>query len=206
MDSQHVLLGCCTNLMAFCDDAGLAGKVRWYDRQTFLEPGGRASTIELSGLPAPLHYAGSFLKASMLGVADKLAIARGLMEFTHGYPRVDDENVLAVVSTNGSRRRARFGHFWEPIVLATLNDSAANCSMKYAGKVFYELFLKTSVGGKLGIPTVPLSEFYGAGTRLVEANGGKVELRSSVESIAAAGGWTMAAWGTVRRPASSRMM
>ncbi|WP_241654518.1 hydroxysqualene dehydroxylase HpnE [Granulicella sibirica] len=182
VDSQHVLLGCCTNLLAFCEDAGLAGKVRWYDRQTFLEPGGRASTIALSGLPAPLHYAGSFLKASMLSVADKLAIARGLMEFTHGYPQVDDESVLQwyrrTRQTDGAIR-----HFWEPIVLATLNDCAANCSMKYAGKVFYELFLKTSVGGKLGIPTVPLSEFYGAGTRLVEANGGKVELRSSVESM-----------------------
>src|SRR5580692_9497441 len=84
VDSQHVLLGCCTNLLEFCDAAGLAEKIRWYDRQTFLTPGGGASTIETSSLPAPLHYAGSFLRASMLGVADKLAVANGLMDFAGG--------------------------------------------------------------------------------------------------------------------------
>ena len=51
-----------------------------------------------------------------------------------------------MVHEDGVRRSGRSSHFWEPIVLATLNDSAENCSMKYAGKVFYELFLE-DVGG-----------------------------------------------------------
>jgi zeta-carotene desaturase len=69
------------------------------------------------------------------------------------------------------------------VLLATLNDGAANCSLKYAGKVFHELFLKSAKGGRLGIPTVPLSEFYAAGADMIRANGGRVELRSSVEAI-----------------------
>jgi squalene-associated FAD-dependent desaturase len=193
VDSQHVLLGCCTNLIEFCDEAGLAEKIRWYDKQTFLEPGGKpASTIELSSLPAPLHYAGSFMKASMLGVADKLSVARGLMSFARGNHESDDESVLQWYRRTGQTERA-IRHFWEPILLATLNDSAANCSMKYAGKVFYELFLKTSTGGRLGIPTVPLSEFYAMGAGLVERYGGRVELRASVEEIAQGsdGRWTL---------------
>ncbi len=74
-------------------------------------------------------------------------------------------------------------HFWEPVVLATLNDGSENCSMKYAGKVFYEIFLKIADGGRLGIPTVPLSDFYAAGARLVEARGGRVELRAGVDAL-----------------------
>ena len=35
VDSQHVLLGCCTNLNDLVRGAGLADKVRWYDKQTF---------------------------------------------------------------------------------------------------------------------------------------------------------------------------
>jgi squalene-associated FAD-dependent desaturase len=192
VDSQHVLLGCCTNLIDFCDRAGLADKIRWYDEQTFLEPGGRASTIKASGLPAPLHYAGSFLKAEMLTVRDKLAIARGLTEFTHGYPAVDTENA-AQWYTRTKQTEGAIRHFWEPILLATLNDNAENCSMKYAGKVFYELFLKSSTGGRLGIPTVPLSDFYSAGAAMVERDGGTVLLRSSVEEIQqiADGRWTV---------------
>src|ERR1700756_1162823 len=56
---QHVLLGCCTNLIEFYRHLGVSDKIRWYDRLTFLEPGGRASTIEPSALPAPLHTAPS---------------------------------------------------------------------------------------------------------------------------------------------------
>ncbi len=182
VDSQHVLLGCCTNLIEFCDAAGLAEKIRWYDRQTFLVPGGRASTMATGGLPAPLHYAGSFLRASMLGAADKIAIARGLLEFAGGEPGSDDEDVVQWYRRTGQTEGA-IRHFWQPILVATLNDEEANCSMKYAGKVFYELFVKNATGGRLGIPTVPLSEFYGAGVRLIERMGGRVELRSGVEKL-----------------------
>jgi len=67
--------------------------------------------------------------------------------------------------------------------MATLNDGPAHCSTRYAGKVFHELFVKSSTGGRLGIPTVPLSEFYEAIARLIEARGGTVQLRASVETI-----------------------
>lgn len=188
VDSQHVVVGCCTNLIDLCDAAGLAGKIRWYDRQTYLEPAmanrsPRASTIEIGSLPAPLHYAGSFLSASMIATADKLAIARGLLGFARGAAGRDDESVAQWYRRTGQTERA-IRHLWEPLILATLNDSAENCSMKYAGKVFYELFLKNTGGGRLGIPTVPLSEFYSAAADLVRAHGCRVELRASVEGIA----------------------
>jgi squalene-associated FAD-dependent desaturase len=182
VDSQHVMLGCCTNLIEFCQAAGLADKIRWYDSQTFLVPGGRPSTIQTSSLPAPLQYAGSFLHASMLGAADKIAIARGLMHFLRGNSGSDEESVAQWYRRTGQTEQA-IRHFWEPIVIATLNDSAANCSMKHAGMVFYELFLKTSTGGRLGIPTVPLSEFYGVGASLIERMGGCLEMRAGVERL-----------------------
>ena len=187
VDSQHVVVGCCTNLIEFCNAAGLADKIRWYERQTFLEPATstlpvRASTISPGLLPAPLQYSGSFASASMLSVADKISIARGMQEFLRGYPATDAESV-----SNWYRRTRQSAgairHFWEPIILATLNDSAENSSLKYAGKVFHELFIKSSAGGRLGIPTVPLSEFYAAGAEMVQANGGQVELRASIEQI-----------------------
>src|SRR4029078_8568230 len=58
---QHVLLGCCTNLIECYRRIGVEDKIRWYDRMTFLEPGGRASVIKPSSLPAPLHTGPAFL-------------------------------------------------------------------------------------------------------------------------------------------------
>ena len=182
VDSQHVLLGCCTNLIGLSEQAGSADKIRWYDKQTFLEPNGKSSTIATSNLPAPLHFAPSFVEMSMLGWKDKLGMALGLMEFFRGYPAEDNESVEDWLKRTRQTERS-IRHFWNPIVTATLNDTVAHCSMRYAGKVFHELFLKSSTGGRLGIPTVPLSEFYAAIARLIEARGGTVQLRASVEAI-----------------------
>src|SRR5438045_5775681 len=60
---QHVLLGCCTNLVDFYRRIGAEDKIRWYRRLTFIEPGGRESVIEPGALPAPFHSALSFLDA-----------------------------------------------------------------------------------------------------------------------------------------------
>ena len=182
VDSQHVLLGCCTNLIELCQQAGSAGKIRWYDEQTFLTPDGGVSTIATSGLPAPLHFGPSFLGLSTLGMKDKLGLARGLMEFFRGYPATDEESVAQWLKRTGQTERS-IRHFWSPIIMATLNDRPEQCSTKYAGKVFHELFVKSSTGGRLGIPTVPLSDFYASMARLLEASGGTVQLRASVETI-----------------------
>jgi zeta-carotene desaturase len=182
VDSQHVLLGCCTNLIDLCEQAGSADKIRWYDKQTFLEPNGNSCTIEASGLPAPLHFAPSFVGMSTLGWKDKLGMARGLMEFFRGYPAEDNESVEQWLKRTRQTERS-IRHFWNPILMATLNDKAAHCSTHYAGKVFHELFIKSSTGGRLGIPTAPLSEFYAAIARLIKVRGGTIQFRASVEAI-----------------------
>jgi zeta-carotene desaturase len=193
VDSQHVMVGCCVNLIDLCRRTGIDGKVRWYDRQVFLEPadshsasptprGVRASEIAASALPAPMQYAPSFLAAKMLGLRDKLAIARGLAGFARGNVGRDDESAAAWYRRTGQTECA-VRHFWEPLLLATLNDEAANCSMKYAGQVFYELFLRNAKGGRLGIPTVPLSEFYGAAVDTLPSQGVEVRLGTSVEQV-----------------------
>ena len=93
VDLQHVVVGCCTKSIDLCKQAGIADLIRWYDTQTFLEPNGRVSTIAESGLPAPFHFAPSFLKAGMLSVKDKMALGRGMLEFFRGYPADDGESM-----------------------------------------------------------------------------------------------------------------
>jgi squalene-associated FAD-dependent desaturase len=186
VDCQHVLLGCCTNLMHLLDDSGVAQQVRWYDELVFLEQGGRRSIFAPNGLPAPLHFSDAFLRAPMLGAADKLAIARGMSDFLSAREQDDD------ISMEQWLRRTKqtplaIRHLWEPVVLCTLNDSFANCSLRVSAKVFRELFLKSPAGARLGIPTVPLSDLYAAAARLLESRGGKICLRSGVDSIAPSG-------------------
>src|ERR1700678_2304473 len=75
---QHVLLRCCVNLMDFYRRLGVADRIQFHKQFFFIEPGGRTSVLQAGGLPAPLHFTGSFLDLKFLGVTDKLAIGRAL--------------------------------------------------------------------------------------------------------------------------------
>ncbi len=189
VDSQHVLLGCCTNLMDLLYKAGASGLVRWYDELVFLETNGHRSVMRAGGLPAPLHQTMSFLVAPMLGVKDKVGIARGLLEFLRGYPGDDTESFAAWLERTGQTERAR-RHFWEPVVVGALNDGFERCSTKYAGKVFHETFLRSVDGGRLGIPTVPLTEMLRPVRARVEELGCRV-VRGGAEAVLVrpGGGW-----------------
>jgi squalene-associated FAD-dependent desaturase len=187
IDSQHVLLGCCTNLIDLCRRAGADRHIRWYDDVTFLEPAtadraARRSDIGPSGLPAPGHSTLSFLRASMLSATDKAKIAAGLMQFLRGYPQTDAEAFSTWLTRTGQTERA-IQHFWEPIIVGALNDGFDRCSTRYAGQVFHESFMKSTEGGRLGIPTQPLSEFYASVATLAEEQGSRLHLRTSIDRI-----------------------
>jgi squalene-associated FAD-dependent desaturase len=196
IDSQHVVLGCCTNILQLCEQAGMADAIRWYDELVFLEPGGRRSVMRSSRLPAPAHQALSFLRAPMLSVRDKVGIAGGLARFLRGYPEDDAESFAAWLKRTGQTERA-IRHFWEPVVVGALNDGFERCSVKYAGKVFHESFLRSAEGGRLGIPAAPLSEFFAPVARLAERQGVAVRLKAGVDRIAqtADGRWQVDANG-----------
>lgn len=183
IDCQHVLLGCCTNLRWLCSAAGVADRIRWYDTLTFLQPdSNRRTTLRARSLPAPLHTAYDFLRAPMLSLADKAAIARGLLQFLRGYPQDDRENFATWLKRTRQTERA-IRHLWEPVIVGALNDTFENCSTKYAGQVFHESFLKSAEGGRLGIPTLPLSQFYGYVAEHCVRQGAELRLQQSVTGL-----------------------
>jgi zeta-carotene desaturase len=187
IDSQHVLLGCCTNLIDLCKLSGADRHIRWYDNVTFLEPGTasgpmRRSDIGPSLLPSPGHSSLSFLRASMLSVADKSRIAMGLLDFLRGYSASDSEPFSAWLKRTKQTDRA-IRHFWEPVIVSTLNDSFDRCSTRYAGQVLRESLMKSAEGGRLGIPAQPLSEFYTAVAQLAEQRGTALHLSTSIDHI-----------------------
>src|ERR1700758_4381422 len=108
---QHVLLGCCTNLLEFYRRTGVENKIRWYDRLTFLEPGGRASVIGASALPAPLHTAPAFFRAACLGLSDKLAISRAMMTLAPAEPPDRGETFFHWLMRHGQTKQA-IERFW----------------------------------------------------------------------------------------------
>ena len=187
VDSQHILLGCCTNLIDLCALAGADGKLRWFESITLLQPGkeggpARQNEIGPDALPAPLHSTLSFLRAGMLSVRDKVAIARGLSAFIRGYPATDEEPFSRWLERTGQPTGA-VRHFWEPVVLAALNDGFERSSTRYIGKVMHEMLLRNPAGVRFGIPTEPLSTFLQSFAVLAQRQGAQLQTRAGVETI-----------------------
>jgi len=180
---QHVLLGCCTNLIHFYEQLGVQEKIEWFDRLTFIEPGGRASEIHPSWLPAPLHSMPSFFGAGFLSLTDKLAIGHALRAMMFSLPPDSQENFLAWLRRHHQTERA-IERFWKVVLVSALNEDLERTSVHYAVQVFRESFLKSAEAGRMGVPRVPLSDLYGAAIQYIERRGGQVLLRSSVSAIA----------------------
>jgi squalene-associated FAD-dependent desaturase len=179
---QHVLLGCCTNLIQFYERLGVESKIRWYDRLTFLEPGGRASVIEPSGLPAPLHTTAAFLRADCLNFSDKLSIAVAMAALAPASPRDSAESFLTWLHRHRQTEQA-IGRFWKPVLVSALNEELDRMSVPYAAQVVRESFLKSAAAGRMGVPTVPLTDLYSVAGDYITASGGEIRVRNGVESF-----------------------
>src|SRR5690348_6138071 len=183
---QHVLLGCCTNLIDFYNRIEVRDKIRWYRALTFVEPGGRRSTIRPGPLPAPLHSTVSFLQAPSLDLRDKVGIARAMLALARTLPDDNDRPFLEWLRAHRQTDRA-IERFWRVVLVSALNEDLERVSSRYGAQVFRESFLKSAQAGALGVPRVPLSELYQAAGDYITASGGQVQLRASVEAYGAAG-------------------
>ncbi|HUK23921.1 MAG TPA: hydroxysqualene dehydroxylase HpnE [Terriglobales bacterium] len=181
---QHVLLGCCTNLIEFYQRIGVAEKIRWYDHLTFLEPGGRASVISPCWLPAPLHTAPAFLQAACLSLSDKFAIGLAMAALASAEPEDNGESFLAWLRQHGQTEPA-IERFWRTVLVSALNEEIDRVSVPYAAQVVRESFLKSAAAGRMGVPTVPLSELYNSAGEYIRSRGGEVRLRCGVEAFRA---------------------
>ncbi len=179
---QHVLLGCCTNLVDFYRRIGVEDKIRWFDRLVFIEPGGRRSIISASGLPAPFHNATSFLRAKMLSLRDKFAVVRALLSIVPGIPGDDGRSFLGWLRAHG-QTEAAIERFWKPVLVSALNEDLDRISITYGALVFRQSFLRSRRGGLMGVPSVPLGDLYASAGDFIVARGGEVGLRSAVESF-----------------------
>src|SRR6202789_1159285 len=128
---QHVLLGNCVNLNNLFQGLGVRDAIRWFDRLTFVEPGGRRSILEPSFLPAPFHSMPAFLRASAFSFADKLAIGRGMSAFVTGIPQDSEENFAHWLARHGQTERA-INRFWKPVLVSALNEDPDQMSVHYA--------------------------------------------------------------------------
>ena len=179
---QHVLLGNCVNLIDLYKRLGVSDAIRWFSRLNFVEPGGRRSILEPSFLPAPFHSMPAFLRAPAFSLSDKLAIGRGMSAFITGVPKDSEENFAHWLARHGQTIGA-INRFWKPVLVSALNEDPDRMSVHYAGQVIRKSLLLSPGAGRMGVPSIPLSDLYSRAIDYIESRGGQVHLSVAPESF-----------------------
>jgi squalene-associated FAD-dependent desaturase len=178
---QHVLFRSCTNLIEFYRRIGVENEIRWYDKMTFVEPGGRATVMHASPLPAPLHTAPSFFAFPFLTTADKLSIARAMVPLTLTVQRDTGASFADWLQQHGQTHGA-IDRFWKPILISALSEELDRVSISSAAQVIRES-MKSPAARHMGVPTVPLTDLYNAAGGYIQSRDGKLEFRRSLETF-----------------------
>ncbi len=177
---QHVLFGCCTNLIGFYKRIGVQKKIHWTTEMTMIEPGGRHSTLGPSSLPAPLHGLPKLLSARAFTLADKIALARGFRAMMR--PIHDDHESLSAWLIRHKQTPGAIDRFWRLVIASALNADLDAIAVPYAAKVIRELFMNSAEAGAMGMSSVPLSELYGSAKTFLEEHGSTIHCNTNVES------------------------
>ena len=181
---QHILLRCCVNLLDFYERLGVRDRIRFHREIYFMEPGGRISVLKRGRFPAPLHFAGSFLRMHCLDRADKTGIARALLALRRERTRRKDLDRISMLDWLLQKRQTprAIDRFWRQVLVSAINEDLDRMAAVHGFQVFWLGFMARPDSYEMGIPSAPLGELYGADSwkRLPNV---RMHFRSAVERI-----------------------
>lgn len=160
---QHVLLRCCVNLIDFYERLGVSDRIRFDRKFHFIEPGGRTSVLEAGILPAPAHFAESFIRLRFLALEDKLSVARGLIALRREHRSRKNLDAISMLEWLQEKRQTTgaIERFWRPVLVSAVNEELDRMAALHGFQVFWLGFLASSNGYQMGLAAVPLGELYG---------------------------------------------
>ena len=160
---QHILLRCCVNLMDFYGRLGVENDIAFHREIFFIEPGGRMSTLRAGILPAPNHFAESFLRMSFLSAGEKLDVARAIRAIAREHTRPDLDRITMREWLEEKRQPARaIERFWRQVLVSAISEELDRMAAIHAFQVFRLGFMARNDAFDMGVPVVPLGHLYRA--------------------------------------------
>ncbi len=159
---QHILLRCCVNLLDFYKRLGVEDDIVFHREFVFIEPGGRRSVLRRGMLPAPAHFAESFLRLRFLSFSEKLAVGRAIQAIGRECSRRQDPDRITMQQWLEEKHQpARaIERFWRQVLVSAINEELDRMAAAHAFQVFRLGFLARPDSYEMGVPAVPLGHLY----------------------------------------------
>lgn len=190
-NGQHVLVGAYRETFAFLRRLGTDGDV-FMQRDLAIEVvdrDGRHSQLACWPLPSPWHLLSGALRWDAIGWRDRLALGgmRAVIGRRPGAPRRDvgtggepGETVRQWLVRHGQTPRL-IEMLWEPLAVASLNQSIDEASGAVFGDVVSRMFTRDRRDAALGLPRKSLDELYTVPAQaFIERAGGEVRTSAPV--------------------------
>jgi squalene-associated FAD-dependent desaturase len=183
---QHVAMGCCTNMIDLCQQAGLGHTLRRDRTLWFIGPdNSRAACTPSRLLPAPLHLAPLLWGMEHFSLREKASLAVGMLRLGRwrapgSGPR---PTAAAWLRSVGQPERV-IQLFWQPVIESALGESIDLVDLAAARKVAVDAFLAHRDAADLFVPTAPLGRLFGDDlTGWLRARGVAVETSAAVTGL-----------------------
>jgi len=161
--SQHLLLGCCTNLISFYRRIGAAHLIRWERTIHFRDSAGQHDLWAMPGLPAPFHLAPSMAFFAALSIRQRLSLFRAMLSILRlppeALPSLADITFGQWLDEH-AQSSPLIDRFYTPLLISALNEQPRRANAAYAIRVFQTAMLSHASGYHLGLPACPLSDLY----------------------------------------------
>jgi squalene-associated FAD-dependent desaturase len=184
-NGQHLFMGCYHHTIAFLEKIGRLDRLKFQDRPRvdFLDAEGYTS-FDCPPLPAPLNVLAGLLRMKGISIGDKLRTfnlgraIKGNGKLSPGALTVDQWLDQLGQSARIKKR------FWQPMVVATLNQSPDIASARMLKVVLQEAFGGDSKSARIGISRVGLSDLYTDGAcDFIKTRGGDVQTGAQVRRL-----------------------
>jgi len=183
-NGQHILLGAYRETLRLMNRVGARPERVLKRLPLALRHPAAGFSLELPGLPAPLHLVAGLLSAKGCSVCEKFSAVRFMLALQADHYRLTTDCTVAELLDRHGQSGALRRFMWEPLCLAALNTPADKASAQIFANV-----LRDSLGGnradtELLLPTVDLGRIFpDAAAEFVTARGGRIVLSTRVEAI-----------------------
>jgi zeta-carotene desaturase len=181
---QHVLLRCCVNLLDLYRRLGVADKIRFHREYFFIEPGGRTSVLKRGMLPAPAHFAGSFLSLAFLDLPDKIVIARAMRAIPREFRTRRDLDSITMLDWLMEKEQTpnAIERYWRQVLVSAVNEELDRMAAAHGLQVFWLGMLARGDSYEMGLAAVPLRDLYDDAA-LTKGGSVRIHHRAPVEAV-----------------------
>ncbi len=187
-NGQHLMMGCYHETLRFLKTIGTSHlaepqkqmEVDFADEKNIY-------SLKAPNIPAPFHLLIGLGRLKTLNLSEKWALLRFMQRVRN--LNSNDLKSLDFIScqqwlTLGKQNQNLIDKFWEPLILATLNEAPQIASAQMLAVVLQEALLKTRDDSRMIFSKVGLSDLYTqAASEFIEKHNGKIHLRCGLNSL-----------------------